>query len=225
MKKLLSALTIVSVSFFGMLSQANAFEPNFTVGIGYNEAVYAAEGREDNRAEDANTIVTSYSEYGAFNPGYGSVYLEVGNDLLSAGISWSSDFETPTNVNEGGFPNAATQSNSVKADFENYIQVYGMLNLPFGLFVKAGISEVDVVITESMISGNTYPDTSLDGVLVGAGINREISNGFGIRAEVVGHSFDDVEVNNGQTTTTNLNTVKISDMIGLSGMISLNKTF
>ena len=87
MKKLLSALTIVSVSFFGMLSQANAFEPNVTVGIGYNEAVYAAEGREDNRAEDANTIVTSYSEYGAFNPGYGSVYLEVGNDLLSAGIS------------------------------------------------------------------------------------------------------------------------------------------
>ena len=48
MKKLLSALTIVSVSFFAACYlKLMHLQPNVTVGIGYNEAVYAAEGRED----------------------------------------------------------------------------------------------------------------------------------------------------------------------------------
>ena len=46
----------------------------------------------------------------------------------------------------------------------------------------------------------------------------------GIRA-VQGHEFDDVEVNNGVSSSGNINYVKISDMIGATGTISVTKTF
>ena len=82
-----------------------------------------------------------------------------------------------------------------------------------------------MIVNETQRSGNTYPDTDINGYIVGLGIQHNADNGFVGRAEIQGHTFDDVSVNNGVATTGNHNKITISDMIGLTGQISILKTF
>jgi len=215
-------LLIIIASLFSFAS-ANAVE--ISVGIGYNNAVFAAEGKEDGYNE-SGTLSETTVEYGAFDDSYGSIYLEAGNEMGSIGISYSETIKTPSNVNEANFPGTGNATSRVSADFENFVSLYGILKIPFaGLYAKAGISQADVIINETQRSGNTYPDTDINGYIVGLGIQHNADNGFGVRAEIQGHTFDDVSVNNGVATTGNHNKITISEMIGLTGQISILKTF
>ena len=94
MKKVL--LTILAGMF--LIGSAYA-QPSFTVGLGLNKGVFAAEGKEENFDEDG-TIRTVTDEYGAFEDTYASIYVEVGNEVGSIGLAYQDDVSTPTNVNE-----------------------------------------------------------------------------------------------------------------------------
>ena len=86
-------------------------------------------------------------------------------------------------------------------------------------------SYVDVKINETQKSGNTYNDTDTQGVVLGFGWQKSSDNGIGIRAEVTGHQFEDVSADNNVATSGNRNEISVSDMMGLSGKISILKTF
>ena len=219
MKKI---LTIVFATLF-YFSSAQAVE--VTIGAAYNIGVFAAEGKEENYARASNSIDTTTVEYGAFDDSYASVLLEVGNEMGAVGLSWSETLETPNNVNEAGTPNASTNTSSVNVEFENYVQLYVLARLPLNLYARVGYAESDVLTNETQKSGNTYNDTSIEGYVVGLGYQHNTDGGIGIRAEVTGHSFNDITVNNGKTNTTNLTVISISDMIGLSGQLAIVKSF
>ena len=90
---------VLLIIFAGMLSfsQANANilgDANLTVGMGYNEAVFAATGQERNH-DESGTLRTTVEEYGAFNEEFASFFIEAGNDQLSLGVSLASKFNTP----------------------------------------------------------------------------------------------------------------------------------
>jgi len=218
MKKI---LTIVFATLFSF-SAAQAVE--VTIGVGYNLGVFAAEGKEENYARASNSIDETTVEYGAFDDSYANVLLEVGNEMGAIGLAWHETLQTPNNVNEAAGP-GDTNTSSVSVDFDSYVQLYLLARLPFGLYFKGGYGEADVIVNETQKSGNTYNDTSIEGLIAGLGYQYNADNGIGIRAEVMGHSFDDITVNNGKTNTTNLNVIGISDMIGINGNISLVKSF
>ena len=232
MKKVLFIL-LASVLSFG-----SAQAVDISVGASINQSVFAATGKEDNYSEtgaSGGAIVTE--EYGAFKDSYPSIFIEVGlNESFSVGLSAQGQFGTPTNVNERCTSNQAncdsagetTPTSTVNADFESYLIAYGKVNIPLGgLYVKGGLSRVDVVVNETQASGNTYPDTDTTGYMVAIGYQIDMAaTGVSVRAEVQGHAFDDVEVNNGKSKSSgNYNSVTVSDMIGASGTISLVKTF
>jgi len=220
MKKI---LTIVFATLFSF-SSAQAIE--FTIGAGYNLGVFAAEGKEENYARASNSIDETTVEYGAFDDSYASVLLEMGNEMGAIGLAWHETLQTPSNVNEAGWTGAAAgNTSSVSVDFENYVQLYALARLPLNFYARVGYAEADVKTKETQKSGNSYPDTDIDGMIVSLGYQHNADNGFGVRAEITGHSFDDISVNNGKTNTTNLNVISISDMIGLSGQIALVKSF
>ena len=212
-------LLIILASYLS-LGAAQAVE--FSIGAGLNTAVFAATGAEKNCNESGAECATT-EEHGAFSEGYPSVFVEAQiNDQISLGLSYQGGFETPSNTNDG----KGTATSIVQVDFEDFYSVYAKLNVPLGgLYLKAGISTVEAITNETQRSGNTYPNASLDGVVVGIGYEHATDAGVNLRAEIQGHGFSDVSVDNGQTTSGNLNQITISEMIGATGSLQLVKTF
>ena len=212
-------LLIILASYLS-LGTAQAVE--FSIGAGLNTAVFAATGAEKNCNESGAECATT-EEHGAFSEGYPSVFVEAQiNDQISLGLSYQGGFETPSNTNDG----KGTATSIVQVDFEDFYSVYAKLNVPLGgLYLKAGISTVEAITNETQRSGNTYPNASLDGVVVGIGYEHATDAGVNLRAEIQGHGFSDVSVDNGQTSSGNLNQITISEMIGATGSLQLVKTF
>ena len=210
-----------------MLSIGAAYaQPSVTVGLGYNQGVFAAEGLEQN-FDESGTIRTTTKEYGAFEDSFGSLYVEMNSDVGSIGLSIQSDISTPTNVQEANHNRGSgtLTASSVSADFEEVFTLYGLINLPVGgAYVKAGIVQGDIVINEKQRSGNQYADQDLEGYVLGFGVQKEAA-AANLRFELLGHTYDDVSSTNGVATTGNHNKVTNSDMIGSMSKISVNKTF
>ena len=200
-------------------------QPSFTVGLGLNQGVFAAEGSESNFHE-GGTQKSRTKEYGAFADSFASVYVEMGNDTGSIGLSYQGDLSTPTNVNEtnGDDGGSSTATSTVSADFSSVLTLYGLINLPMNLYAKAGYVQGDIQINEVQRSGNTYADQDLKGYVLGLGYQHE-ADAANVRFELLGHAYDDVSSTNGVATTGNHNKVTVSNMIGASAQISVNRSF
>ena len=219
---------LIIVAVFAIFSASSAMSASLTditpsVGISLNNAAFAGEGNSRENNETGSVEVTT-DEYGAFAETYGSIFLEAGfGDVIALGIEYvPSGISSPTNTsreNEGS-------NSSVSADFEDLTTVYAKINVPLGgTYLKFGFSQVDVIINESMASGNTYKDVDTEGYTAGIGYAHEITNGFSIRAEVMASQFDDVQSDNGVATTGNRNVVQVESMWGAKGTVSLVKSF
>ena len=215
MKKLIIAIS----TFVLFATNAMSIDLRPSIGVSGNLAAYAATGIERNFNEAGTAVDTTTTEYGAFKENYPSIFVEVGlNDAVSLGVDYvPSVIETPenvSNVNEGN-------SNTVKAEIEQYTTIYAKVNIPLGgLYAKVGYAMFDVTSIET--NANSYGDDSSNGYTLGLGYNHDVTDGFAIRAEVTASSFDNVEANNGQTNKTE---VEVEDMIGARGTISLVKSF
>ena len=228
MKKLLSIAVFAIFSASSAMS-ASLSDLNLSIGISGSQAAFAGEGSERN-FDESGALRTVTEEYGAFTDSISSVFFEIGNDVISIGMDYvPSEIATPENVSREGTsgseqPNAG--STKVQVDFEDLTTYYVKINLPLGgTYFKAGFHETDVIINESVDSGNTYADTSTEGYSAGLGYAHEVSNGFSIRAEVLAMSFEDVTANNGVATTGNHNKIEVESMWGARGTVSLVKTF
>ena len=209
----------------GFLSFGSAQAIDLSVGVGANQSVFAATGKEYN-CNESGAGCKSLDEYGAFEESYPSVFVEAGlNEFLSFGISYQGSFDTPTNVVDQG-PNGSTNRTSVSAEFDQFFTGYVKLNIPLGgLYMKAGLSQVEIKTNETTESGTSYPDTDLTGHIVGIGYEVETEAGINVRLEIQGHAFGDVTVNNGKSKGANYNEITISDMVGATGSLQLVKTF
>ena len=219
MKKLIIAICSI---FMLTLTSAMSIEMRPAVGISGNMGVYAATGIEDNYNEDGTAIDETTKEHGAFATEFGSIFVELGlTDVLSVGVDYvPHTIETPNNKSSGG---NGSEENSVEAHFEDLTTVYAKINVPLGgTYLKLGYTQADVISKETMSSGNSFGNDTTSGYTIGLGYNHEISNGVSVRAEITGSDFSDVKANNGATNKVE---VKVKDMIGARGTVSLVKSF
>ena len=216
---------VLLVILAGLFTIGSAYaQPSYTIGIGFNKGVFAAEGKEDNFSE-TGSLASTTTEYGAFEDSYASIYVEVGNETGSIGLAYQDDVSTPTNVNEvGGMPSSNSATSKVSADFSGVITLYGLVNLPMNTYLKAGIVQGDIAVNETQKSGNTYKDQDLEGYVLGFGYQHQ-ADAANIRFELLGHTYDDVSADNGVATSGNHNKITISDMIGANAQISVNRSF
>ncbi len=222
MKKLVA--TILALSFLTVSSAYAA--PSFSIGVSANYGVFAAEGKQSEYSE-TGTLPAITEEYGAFAESYGSVFVEVDlNDTISFGVDYvPSAIVTPENINSSGLgvgTTAAADTSKVHVDIKDLTTLYAIARLPVGgIYAKVGISSMDIETNETQRSGNTYPDSESDGVMVALGLQKDLDQ-ISIRAEVAGHSYESVKVDNGKT---NKNEIEVSNMIGATARISLVKSF
>ena len=226
MKKIILTLFL---GLFMFTTKASA-ELGINVGISGQLGLYAATATEFDEGTNGTTSgpdeTNKESEFLAL--GYGSVFIEktLGQYLL-VGIDYvPSALETETSetiVDDKGATDASTrQTNKVQVDFEDLTTYYVGLNLgDSGAYVKAGIVTVDVITNESLGTGSTYGNTDLDGTLIGLGYNRDFDNGMFVRAEGAYTEFDGASV----TSSTSVNKITLNSLDGVTGKISIGKSF
>ena len=89
------------------------------------------------------------------------------------------------------------------------------------MHLRGGYLSVDVVTNESLGTGSTYGDTTMDGTVLGVGYNRTLDNGIFFRVE--GNYMD---LGNKSLTASNAdNKVSLNDLIGASAKLSVGKSF
>ncbi len=222
MKKIIIAISSV---WMLAITSAMSVELRPAIGVSGNMGVYAATGIENNFNEAGTAIDETTKEHGAFATEYGSVFLELGlNDTISVGVDYvPSAIETPQNVSNEGRSNQST----VEAHIEDLTTIYAKINVPLGgAYLKVGYSHADVISVENMGqtdgSRSSYGNDTTSGMTVGLGYNHEVAGGLSVRAEITGSDFSDVTTTNSQTNKTE---IKIEEMIGARGTISIVKTF
>ena len=223
MKKVLLILVATVFSFSAAMADVMV-----TLGASANQSVFAAEGKERNYGY-AGALTKTTIEYGAFKDSYNSIFAEVGNGTVGIGISYvPTSISTPENQNtQVQSSNKTSTTETVQVDFDDLTTLYAIARLPvWGMYVKAGISQVDLAITETNASAN-YNNTDTDGYTIGFGFEKDAGDiGLALRLEVMAHEFDDVNSNNGKAAgVADANVIDVSDMIGATATISLVKNF
>ena len=220
MKKL---MTIIFSIFF-VHSNASA-EIGLNVGVSGQLGLFAASGSETTGG--LATHKDNGSEYGA--AGWGSIFVEktLGERFLFGVDYVPSALETDTvetakdDMRTDDASTVSKSTNKVQIDFEDLTTFYLGVNLTENFYAKAGLVRVDVITNESLETGSTYGNTDLDGTVFGIGYNKSMDNGFFIRAEGNYMNFDGASL----TSSANSNKISLTSLDGVSGKISIGKTF
>jgi hypothetical protein len=157
------------------------------------------------------------------------MFLELNaGEFISLGFEHTPDSITTPEDTRITNTNATTK---VKVDFNDLDVVYLKLNIPGGIYLKAGVVETDLDIKETMASGSTYNNVSTEGTLMGVGYSRALGDSpFSLRVEGSYMELDDVSTSNGVSATGGSvanggrNQIDASNLEGLNGKIALTFT-
>ena len=166
---------------------ATASFAQISVGVTGTGAQMDATGKE--------TQQTSETRNETLEAIYGPVFVEYDFGGFSLGFDlmpYSLESERAENERGAGDAGLAaggqtdTGNNTVQVNIENFVTLYGLVPIgDTGGYVKAGISQADLITDEAMGATSTaYPDTELDGYQVTAGWAFDTGVGASIRAEV-----------------------------------------
>lgn len=216
MKKIALAIFAFSILILNNVSA----EIGLNVGLSGNLAVFHATGQENENGEIASEDATGVA-------GYGSIFVEKTlGDRFLIGIDYvptALESETSETVVEDITDSltSTSQTNKVQVDFEDLTTFYLGFNVTENLYVKAGIVQVDVITNETLGTGSTYGNASLDGTMFGLGYNHSYGNGISTRIEGSYMDFDDASV----TASNTDNKISLKGLEGASAKISLVKSF
>jgi hypothetical protein len=230
MKKLITTFAVIALSTVS--AKAADFEMfSLTAGLAANQGVFGASAKETNR-DESNAVSHIKKESGVFTDSYGSQFIELGiGRFISIGYEHTPDsVSTPTNTARHG-DRDGNEAN-VSVDFNDLNTTYIKINLPGGVYAKAGTVETDLDIKEVMGSGSTYSNVSTEGTMMGLGYQTFIKDtGFGLRFEGSYLELDNVTTSNGVAadgaTVANggRNQIDASNLEGLTGKVALTYTF
>ena len=220
MKKLL--VTTFIACFYSFSSYAGV-----SVGLSGSAGLFAASGSESHASATPEVAAGAYektgSEYGeaAFN----SIFVEaMFGDRFIVGVDYVMDtLETETTesrrLDKTASETASNVENKVQVDFEDLTTIYAGLMITDNAYVKVGAVSVDVITNENLGTGGSYGNTSLDGSAIGVGYNKTMDNGIFFRVEGNYMEFDGTSLTSGDMT------VKLKNLDGVTGKLSVGKSF
>ncbi len=224
MKKLILAAVLA------MFASATAYAgPGINIGVSGQLGLFAATATETDVGTNGTTTgsdeTNSESEF--LGIGYASVFIEktlgdrafIGVDYVPSALE-SETSETARN-DKTTTDARSTKNNKVQVDFEDLTTVYLGLNVTENMYVKAGISTVDIVTNEDLGTGSTYADTDMDGMSIGIGYSATSDNGMFLRVEGNYMEFDGASV----TSANGVNKISLDSLDGASGKLSVGKSF
>jgi hypothetical protein len=222
MKKIIiTAILMVFSTFSAKAIDLSMF--SVTGGLASNTSIWSGKGEETGRSE-TGTIDTVISSNGMFTESFQSQFVELGvTKWVSFGYSHTpGSISSPTNESN----EKQATSNTVQVDFNDFDTTYIKLNIPGGVYIKIGSVSTDLDVKETMASGNTYANVSVDGDSTGLGYQGFIGeSGFGFRMEMNYIDLDNATTTNGVAVTGNQNSVHASHMEGATASLAVTYTF
>ena len=203
--------TLIAVIAITFLS-TSAFAGSVGFGVTGSIAIIEGSGSDnDGTSTGANaTSETNREANASNNVGIGSVFAEYifdGDHGMTFGIDWipgSADVNSKklSRIDATLDAGEATQDDgtyTAQAEVENHMTYYAELPIHGGLYVKAGLVEMDVNTTETSIGG-TYGNTSVDGTMLGLGYKVGLGESSYYKLEGTQTAFDTITLN---STTNN----------------------
>ena len=120
----------------------------------------------------------------------------------------------------------AAQSHKLQADITGFQTIYATAKITDMLYVKAGSVTVDVNtrFTQNGVVDTSYgSDHSLDGLVLGIGLENKSDNGMFYRFEVNSYEIDGKSVSSSDADSTL--TAVLDDVSGETARISIGKSF
>jgi len=222
MRKLISAI------IFGLFLMSTQTFAGVNVGAQLGKAAFYGEGTEtlSNNQGGTGSAQTTTTEAGAFMETITAAFVEYAFEDTPVALGIERIFSTvntPTNINEvQGMGNNASTNNTAKAEFSNIIGIYATVEIPFGVYLKAGYKEAEVETKEVMTTNSSYPDQDVKGYMFGLGWEKVADNGVFARLEANATLWDEVSVTSTAGTYAKIN---INDMMSARATLSLGKAF
>ena len=235
-------LTILVLATMFSFSVASA-EIGLRLGVSGAVGVYEAQGSEKdvgldetdtNKAKDANEMLV----------GMGSIFIEktldflpgplgrlsVGYDYVPYDINTGSqsrtdeDLDGSLGVKEEEGTNRDIIVRKASATVSDIQTMYLTLNITDWLYVKGGVTEMDVKSNDSNSSDGTsnYGSTSIDGTTFGLGVMGQNEAGFGFKLAYEYSDLDGATLNH--KTNAN-NSITLDGVEGYVGKVSVYKAF
>jgi hypothetical protein len=222
MKKVIGILVIAALSSFN----ANA---EMSIGITANAGLLDATGKETFNSKTSTkkeelgiAYVSGFAEYHVpLNIGAGQ--FRVGASFVPTSLSSETNESVHGSLTAGqGGTGEADRTQKVQADIEDLTSFYVSYHYNM-FFIKAGTLEAKLITNESLDSGSSYPDGSLDGKFFGIGFDKDLNDGVFVRGELAQTDFDDIKLTS--TGSDNTNVIDITGLTGTNLSISIGKTF
>ena len=222
-------IAITILIFLGSFSMASA-ELGVNVGLSGQMGVFHATGSD----LDTNTVGTETQKDDATGViGYTSVFIEKTlGQYITVGYDYSFDKLSSETANNNRCNNdtgasqekldtscETTLVNTVQIDFSDMSQTYVALNVTPNVYLKAGITSIDVATKEKLGTGGTYKDFTLDGTIMAIGFNKTFDNSMFVRAEGSYSEYDTHSATSGDHKIT------MKDFEGVNGKLSIGRTF
>jgi len=224
MKKTLIGLIIAMFSFGSASADAGV-----NIGVSGNAALYAATATELDQGSHGTTTgsadeTNSESEF--LGLGYASVFIEGSLGPILVGFDYvpsSIDTETASTEVDDKTTSATSSdvTNTVKVEFNDLTTAYIGLKIMDRGYIKIGVASVDLETKENLGTGSSYGNTSVDGTMIGAGMQHTMDNGVFLRAEANVYEFDSVSL----TSSSGSQKITLDSLDGVVGKVSIGKTF
>ena len=217
-------LSLIIISGMYLFATSAFAEIGVNIGISGSSGIFGATAKETHSGT-GTTTQDSASEIAAV--AYGSIFLEKELGMFTIGVDYvptpfeSETAETAKQDDQTANPTAAVKTvvtNKVQVDLTDLTTVYVGMNVTENAYVRVGYASMDVETNEDLGTGSTYGNTSLDGTVYGVGYQKDLDAVF-VRVEGTYLDFD------GVTLTSNDNTITLKNLDGVTGKISIGKSF
>ena len=216
-------ITILASAFVTMSS----FAMEVKVGVSGGYSLIEASGSET--LKDTSGIVNHTEQANAVIP---SIFLEVGMDNgLAIGydvVSGSADLagsKRTRNLDTGGSGDDSG-TNVANAEVDGINTLYLIKQFQSGFLVKVGAATADINTKETLISGTTYGNKSVDGSMIGLGYQMITDSGLFFRTTVEQTDFDTINLTGSEVggTASSFNKIK-ADVDVTMAKFSIGKSF
>ena len=203
-------LSLIIISGLYLFTTSAFAEIGVNIGVSGSAGIFGATAKETHTTTaTGSTTADSASEIAAV--GYGSIFLEKEFGIITVGVDYvptpfeSETAETQKYDDQTANPAAAAVTavvNKVQVDLTDLTTMYVGLNVTENAYVRFGYATMDVETNETLGTGSSYGNTSLDGTVYGVGYQKDLDAMF-IRVEGTYMDFDGVSL------TANDNTIKL----------------
>lgn len=216
---------IITILFASILcvSTANA---EIRMGISGAYTMFSSDGTEtvkssgtkNSKSHDDETIVPSLFVEKAGDNGFA-----VGLDFIPVGAELGSGSNARTDTDTDDASDTAG-TNKISAELSSHTTLYVSKELNNILYVKGGLAYASIDTTESLATGTKYGNEDVFGLMIGAGVNRDLDNGAFFRTELTYTDYEDAKFQGSLDANSVRNTID-ADVDALAIRVSIGKAF